>query len=376
MTRVNRKPRGVLTVNAGSTSLRLAAFETAETPACIGEAHFPHLPRHDPGVLTEFVSKHEISVPDVVVHRVVHGGINLRTACLIDAHVESEIERTIPLAPLHNSTALGWIRAARAAFDDAVPQVAVFDTAFYAHMPAWSAKYALPQDLCEKHGIRRYGFHGLAHRSMLMRWHQLSESPMKHGRVISLQLGAGCSITATDHGQPVDTSMGFSPLEGLMMATRCGDLDPTVLLYLIDQGGYGIRDLEKILNEESGLRGVSRESADMERLLSRDDTDAELAVAMFCHRVRKYIGAYIAVLGGVDAILFGGGIGEHAPEIRARVLDDFSWADIRIDSERNSGVAHGGGSIHADDSVVNVWVTPVDEALIMVQEAMTVDHWK
>jgi acetate kinase len=359
-----------MTVNAGSTSLRLSSFAMGEAPRQIASQHIPHLPEHEGHVFLEFIRSSGIARPKAIVHRVVHGGTSLTRPCLVDTEVEAEIERLAPLAPLHNTVALEWIRVAHEVFGEAVPQVAVFDTAFYAALPATAAAYALPRDLCKRHGIRRYGFHGLAHESMLAQWRQ-STGGICDARVISLQLGAGCSITATDGGRPLETSMGFSPLEGLVMATRCGDLDPGVVLYLIDQAGFCIKELESLLNDDAGLRGVSGRSSDMRSLLASDDVNARLAIDMFCHRIRKYLGAYLAVLGGADAILFGGGVGENAHEIRARVLTDFEWAGIRLDKERNAELAPDtGGAIHAGNSTVAIWVISVNEARVMAEAAL------
>lgn len=361
----------VLTVNAGSSSLRLADYVLESVPRCVADAHLAPSPARDPDVLTDFVRRHRLTVPDLVMHRVVHGGTRLTAPCLIDAAVETEIARLKPLAPLHNGVALDWIRAAREAFGHEVAQAACFDTGFYADLPPPAATYAVPKEWREKHQLRRYGFHGLAHQSMVQQWRAHSHGGADR-RVISLQLGAGCSMTATDHGWPVETSMGFSPLEGLMMATRCGDLDPAAVLYLIDEAGFSPAELGWILNESSGLRAVSGQSADMQALLEDETGDAALAVAMFCHRVQKYLGAYLAVLGGADAILFGGGIGEHAAVIRARVLDHFAWAGIHLDAERNATVSpESGGPLHAKDSAVELWVIPTDEGQVMVEAART-----
>lgn len=369
MTISHRQGPSVLTLNAGSSSLRLASYTLESVPRCVADAHQSPPPAQDPDVLADFVRQHALAVPDLVMHRVVHGGQTLTEPCLIDAAVEAEIERLKALAPLHNGVALDWISAAREAFGPEVRQAACFDTGFYAQLPPAAAAYALPKALCEQHEIRRYGFHGLAHQSMLNYWHEQSHTEGDR-RVISLQLGAGCSATATDHGWPIETSMGFSPLEGLVMAARCGDLDPSVVLYLIDEAGFDTAELGRILNESSGLRAVSGQSGDMQTLLESDTDDAALAVALFCHRVRKYVGAYLAVLGGADAILFGGGIGEHAPVIRSRVLEHFEWAGIRLDTERNVAMpSDAGGPIHADDSTVEVWVTPTDEGRVMAVAA-------
>ena len=322
----------------------------------------------EPAVLDEFARRHAPSGPDFVMHRVVHGGANLTSPCMLDAAVEAEIERLRALAPLHNGLALDWIRVAREAFGPEVSQAACFDTAFYAELPDAAAHYALPKDLSDQFEIRRYGFHGLAHQSMLDQLHAHRGADAR--RVISLQLGAGCSVTATDRGRPVDTSMGFSPLAGLVMATRSGDLDPAIVLHLVTQGGIAPAKLGRILNESSGLQGVSGQSGDMQALLASDTKDARLAVAMFCHRARQYVGAYLAVLGGADAIVFGGGIGEHAPVIRARLLDHLSWAGIQVDAARNEAVdAVRGGPIHVDEMPVEIWVLPTDEGLVMADAA-------
>lgn len=358
-----------LTVNAGSSSLRLASYVLGETPRCVAEAHYAPAPVPDAAVVTAFLAEQSLPSPAIAMHRVVHGGPRLRGPCAITADVEAEIARLKTLAPLHNGVALDWIGASRAALGANVVQAACFDTAFYADLPAVAAQYALPVDLTDRHHVRRYGFHGLAHQSMLDRWRNESHTDGDR-RVISLQLGGGCSMTATDHGWPIETSMGFSPLDGLMMATRCGDLDPAAVLYLVEEGGFEPAELSWILNESSGLRGVSGQSADMKTLLESETDDAALAVAMFCHRVRHYLGAYLVALGGADAILFGGGIGEQAPEIRARVLDHLDWAGIRLDTARNAAISTtDGGRIHSDDSRVEIWVTPTDEEGVMARAA-------
>lgn len=200
-----------------------------------------------------------------------------------------------------------------------MPQVAVFDTAFYAGLPQVAATYALPRSLCAEYGLRRFGFHGLAHDALWRRWRELSGAQQSNSRVISLQLGAGCSITAMRNGKPLDTSMGFSPLEGLVMATRCGDVDPGLIVFLQRAKGLESAALERLLNRESGLLGVSGLSDDMRALLEAHSETARRAVDLYCYRARKYIGAYLMVLEGADAILFGGGVGENAPEVRARI---------------------------------------------------------
>jgi len=359
----------VLTINAGSSSLRLAGYTVNDALELVAETGLSPAPARDADVLLDFLSQHDLGLPRLIMHRVVHGGAHLSGPCLIDAAVEAEIARLKTLAPLHNGLAIDWIEASRAAFGPDALQAASFDSGFYADMPPFAANYALPPELCKQHALRRYGFHGLAHQSLLSQWVDRSTHQGKR-RVISLQLGAGCSATASDHGRPIDTSMGFSPLEGLMMATRCGDLDPAAVIYLIEQAGFSPAELGWIFNESSGLQAVSGQSGDMKILLDSDTDAAALAIAMFCHRLQKYLGGYLAVLGGADAIIFGGGIGEHAPEIRARVLAHFEWAGIALDTAKNSSVSPDlGGPIHADNSTTEVWVIPTDEARVMAEAA-------
>lgn len=356
----------VLTVNIGSSSLRLAIFASDNCRVAVAEERISPVPTAQPELLECFLAKSGITTADIVVHRVVHGGSSLRDACLIDAGVEAEILRLGSSAPLHNRVALEWIRAARQSMD--APQAAVFDTAFFADLPRWASGYALPPEICERSSIRRFGFHGLAHQDMLEEWQRHGRSSDRSERIISLQLGSGCSMAATRDGRPVETSMGFSPLEGLMMSTRCGDLDPMVVLQLLGEGGFSLQELDWILNHASGLRGVSGTTSDMAVLLDSEEPRERLAVEMFCHRVIKYLGAYMAVLGGVDAILFGGGIGQSAPSIRSRVLGGLSWAGILLDGKRNREIeSHQGGVISADGSRVEVRVVPVREERIMAR---------
>ncbi len=363
----------LLTVNTGSSSVRLAAFAPdGESLSRLASGHFPG-ERSDPAaMLRAFLKGHGIGAVAAVAHRIVHGGARLTAPCRIDAAVETEIERLAPLAPLHNPRALEWIGACRALFGAETAQVAVFDTAFYAALPEVAATYALPRALCARHGIRRYGFHGIAHQAMWRRWRELRPDLREGGRVISLQLGAGCSITAIRDGQAVDTSMGFSPLEGLVMATRSGDVDPGLLLFLQRAGGLTPERMERLLNEESGLLGLSGVSADMRTLLNADDAGARLAVDVYCYRARKYIGAYLAALGGADAILFGGGVGEQAPEVRARILSGLVGLGIVPDLDTNRAAVGAEMSISTRDSATEVWVIPVDEAVILAQAAVMV----
>jgi len=362
----------ILTINAGSSSLRLTLFApTDDGLLLVAQAHHQNVVVHNPSLLTDFITsidEHEITL---LVHRVVHGGTRFTHPSLIDAQAEAEIEQLSVLAPLHNRPALAWIRSARDLLGEKLPQVAVFDSAFYRSLPLVAQSYALPQLLSQQYQIRRYGFHGIAHQAMLNRWQALRPNIKNGGRVISIQLGSGCSITAIDHGQPMDTSMGFSPLEGLVMATRCGDVDPTVVAYL-QQSGLNLDEIEQLLNRESGLLGVSGESGDMRVLLASDSPEAALAVDLYCYRVRKYIGAYLTILGGADAILFGGGVGENSPRVRARVLQNMAWLGIELDVDKNETSSEVEAMISKEKSDIEVRVIPVDEARVMVEQALEV----
>lgn len=363
----------VLTVNTGSSSVRLAAFAPdGGSLSRRASGHFPGNGTDPVAMLRAFLKGHGIEAVAAVAHRVVHGGARLTAPCRIDAAVAAEIGRLAPLAPLHNPRALEWIRACRALFGAETAQVAVFDTAFYAALPKVAATYALPRALCARHGIRRYGFHGLAHQAMWRRWRELRPDLHAGGRVISLQLGAGCSITAIRDGQAVDTSMGFSPLEGLVMATRSGDVDPGLLLFLQRAEGLTPERMERLLNEEGGLLGLSGVSGDMRALLDADDAGARLAVDVYCYRARKYIGAYLAALGGADAILFGGGVGEHAPEVRVQILTGLDGLGIVLDADANRAAVGAESCISQRGSATGVWVVPVDEAMILAQAALAV----
>ncbi|HBH61933.1 MAG TPA: acetate/propionate family kinase [Nitrospiraceae bacterium] len=360
----------ILTVNTGSSSIRLAAVLLKGSGLdIVARGHFK-IGETAPGTLLRtFLADNKITDIAAVAHRVVHGGLNLVNPCIIDSAVEREIGRLSTLAPLHNPAALNWIHMCREIFDDNVPQIAVFDTAFYSGLPEAASIYALPRRLCKKFDIRRYGFHGLAHSAMLRRWQEIAPDLERGGRVISLQLGAGCSITAVKNGKAVDTSMGFSPLEGLVMATRSGDIDPGLVTYLIHTAGFPPTELDKLLNNQSGLLGVSDHSGDMRVLLESDRPEARLAISLYCYRVRKYIGAYLAVLGGADAILYGGGVGENAPVVRTHILEDMQWCGIELDGRVNSDTIGREGCISLSSGSVAVWVIPVDEAAVLAREA-------
>ncbi|HSW35486.1 MAG TPA: acetate kinase [Candidatus Limnocylindrales bacterium] len=303
-------------------------------------------------------------------HRVVHGGDLFVNPTLINDDVVRGIESLSHLAPLHNEPALSAIRATREILGSAVPQVAVFDTAFHRTLPG-AAGYALPADLVDKHKIRRYGFHGLAHRYMTERYAAITGTPPEQTKLITLQLGNGCSAAAIEYGRSVDTSMGFTPLEGLVMGTRSGDIDPTLAGYIAKREKVEVQEVERWLNARSGLLGVSGLSSDMRELLEaedREDKRAALAVDMFCYRVRKFIGAYLAVLGGADAVIFGGGIGENSPRVRARICQAMDWCGLEIDPGRNAAAIGIEGRISAGSSRIEAWVIPVYEETVIAHD--------
>lgn len=346
-------------------------FEEAATVADHGEATRRVL---------DWLDSLEMMRPDglwAVGHRVVHGAECFVQPTLIDDEVIDTLEALSFLAPLHNVPALVAIRAARDVLGAAVPMVAVFDTAFHHTMPERAAQYAIPHELAAKHHIRRYGFHGLAHCYMTERYAAITSRPVEQVRLVTVQLGNGCSVTAVEAGRSVDTSMGLTPLEGLVMGTRCGDVDPSLLGFLSRHEHVDIDEVESWLNRQSGLLGVSGLSPDMRELLEaegREDSRAALAVEMFCYRVRKYIGAYLAVLGGAEAVIFGGGIGGNAPMIRARICAGMEWCGLILDGDRNAATIGGEGRISADDARIHAYVIPVDEAMIIVRDTIRCLH--
>jgi len=314
---------------------------------------------------------------EAIGHRVVHGGDRFVEPTIIDDEVIASVEAVSRLAPLHNEPSLLAIRATRSALGPSVPMVAVFDTAFHRTIPQRASRYPIPHELATRYGIRRYGFHGIAHRYMMERHATITATPSNQTKLITLQLGNGCSATAIDRGRSVDTSMGFTPLEGLMMGTRTGDLDPSLVAFLARNESVDIEQVEDWLNTRSGLLGVSGLSRDVRELLEAEEQGnarASLALDMFCYRVRKYIGAYLAALGGADAIVFGGGIGENAPAVRARICDGLDWCGLILDRERNAVTIGSEGPISVAGAGIQGYVIPVDEAAIIAYDTIECLH--
>lgn len=311
----------------------------------------------------------------IVGHRVVHGGEQFKQSVLITDEVLRGIEDCIDLAPLHNPANIKGILAARELLGTGLPQVAVFDTAFHQTLPEQAYLYALPYQFYRRYRLRRYGFHGTSHRYVAYRYRQLRNLPREQVSIITLHLGNGCSAAAIRHGHSVDTSMGLTPLEGLVMGTRAGDLDPAIINFIAEKEGFSGREVESLLNKQSGLLGISGLTHDMRELLAEaqenNDRRARLAIEIFCYRVRKYVGAYLAAMGGADALVFTGGIGENSAEIRARICDGLQWLGLELEADRNAAQTGGReGIISTADSRLAAWVIPTDEELLIARDAV------
>jgi len=311
---------------------------------------------------------------EAVGHRVVHGGESFTSSVLMTPDVVAQIEQCSVLAPLHNPPNLRGYRAARAILPE-VPHVAVFDTAFHQTMPAHAFLYGIPFQFYTKHHLRRYGFHGTSHRYVTFRASQVLGWVRAEKRLITCHLGNGCSVAAVDHGRSVDTSMGFTPLEGLLMGTRCGDMDPAIVPWLMAMEEMTLHQMNTMLNKHSGLYGVSGVSSDMRELLAARDEDnrrADVAFRMFCYRITKYIGAYAAAMGGADAVIFTGGIGENSPEVREASLKGMAFMGLELDPERNAALTGGEGEISTESSRVKALVIPTNEERVIARDVVRV----
>ncbi|MDX1979170.1 MAG: acetate kinase [Bryobacteraceae bacterium] len=309
-----------------------------------------------------------------VGHRVVHGGERFYQSVLMTPPVVEEIEDCVDLAPLHNPHNLKGFYAARALLPGA-QHVAVFDTAFHHTMEAKAHLYGLPYLYYQRYQIRRYGFHGTSHRYLSYRYAQIHGTRRSAFKLITCHLGNGCSLCAVDYGRSVETTMGFTPVEGLLMGTRCGDVDPVAVLHVIAHEEMNIQEIESMLNRHSGLYGVSGVSSDMQVLLEeagKGNERAKLAVDMFCHRVVKAIGAYYAVLNGCDAIVFSGGIGENSPAIRAQICSSLTAMGVEMDDAANGAAVGTEGRITADTAKLPVWAIPTNEELLIARDTLRV----
>jgi acetate kinase len=315
---------------------------------------------------------------NAVGHRIVHGGDRFIRPAFIDPEVIRAIESLSELAPLHNPIGLAGIRACREALGNEILMVAVFDTAFHSTMPPAAFNYAIPNDLAVRHKIRRYGFHGIAHSHLVSRYSQIAKTEGKDTRLITLHLGQGCSATAVRAGRSIDTSMGFTPLEGLVMGTRSGDIDPAIVGYIAEKENAEASKIVEWLNRRSGLAGLSGKTDDMRELLKMEahDPRARLAIDVFCQRVKKYIGSYLAVLEGADAIIFSGGIGENQAEIRERICRGMEWCGLIFDPERNRSSDSKESRISAEAATCHAYVIPADEESVIAKETYLCLHQK
>lgn len=388
----------VLVVNAGSSSIKYQLIDVeAEEALAVGllerigqpmgavrhdgpdgrTSFEAELPDHEAGVrmLLRNFAEHGPTLDTwnlvAVGHRVVQGGDRFSGPAVVDEKVEADIEDLCTLGPLHNPAHLAGIRAARKAFPD-VPHVVVFDTSFHTTLPPEAYTYAIDRELARAHAIRRYGAHGTSHKYVSERTAALLGKDPSEVNVIVAHLGNGASITAVRGGRSVETSMGLTPLEGLVMGTRSGDVDPAVVFHLGRVAGMTIDELDDLLNRRSGMLGLTGSSdlRDVHDRIAAGDEEARLALGVYCHRLKKYIGAYIAILGPVDAIAFTAGVGENDDIVRLQTLQGLEHLGIRVDPQRNEGRKKEDTLISADDSPVKVFVVPTNEELEIAREAL------
>ncbi len=400
----------VLVLNVGSSSVKFELIETSleaiknETETKIGRGLIDKIgmtnstvkftvPGRQPHVSTPPIWDHssaikqvlklltdpeigvvkDVSEIDAVGHRVVHGGEYFSTSVLFDEDVAAKVRDCFELAPLHNPHNLKGYDLMKEALPN-VPHAAIFDTSFHQSMPRHAFLYALPYSVYQKHKVRRYGFHGTSHRFMTYALeHRFIKKPREQFKVVTIHLGNGSSMAAVDGGKSIDTSMGFTPLEGLIMGTRCGDIDPATVLYLMAKEEISLHEMNTMMNKFSGLAGISGVSSDVRELISEHEKGHEratLALKAFAYRVRKYLGAYHAALGGTDFVCFAGGIGENSPLIRTMVLEGLEKLGIILDAERNANLPQGGGEITGDGSPVRAFVVNTDEELVIARDTV------
>jgi len=360
-----------VTFQAGKEAKRRFAAALGDIPSALD--YLARLIASEQSGVPEIRSKADIHA---VGHRVVHGGERFAESALIDDKVLQGIEACIDLAPLHNPDNIKGILAVRELLGQDTPQVAVFDTAFHQTIPDRAFFYAIPYDLYGRYRIRRYGFHGTSHRYVAFRYRTLRGLTREQTSIITLHLGNGCSAAAIKEGKSVDTSMGMTPLEGLVMGTRSGDLDPAIVSLIATKEGMSPSEVDTLLNTQSGLLGISGLTNDMRQLLAKlkepADRQARLAVGIFCYRARKYIGAYLAAMDGADAVVFTGGIGENSPDIRARICEGMEWAGLKIDAAKNQQMIGREGLISTDDSRLLAYAIPTDEELLIARDTVRV----
>lgn len=369
----------IFVVNSGSSSIKYQLVDLDTEQAVLGGTvervgeKGSHTPDHETGlrrVLDDLGTEHDISA---VGHRVVHGGAEFTGATVITDDVEHRIDELSALAPLHNPANLQGIRAARRALSD-IPHVAVFDTAFHHTLPPAAYTYAIDAELASEHGVRRYGFHGTSHKFVSETAAKFLGRPLESLKTIVLHLGNGASVAAIDGGVSVETSMGMTPLEGLVMGTRSGDIDPAALIHLHRVAGLSFDDLDTMLNRRSGLLGLTGngDMRDVQAAAANGDETAEAALGVYRHRIRRYLGAYIAHLGGLDAIVFTAGVGENNSLLRRRTLAGLEFLGIHVDADRNEIASKEARYISPDGSPVAVLVIPTDEELEIARQTAAV----
>lgn len=383
----------VLTLNAGSASLKFdliedgrrlfgGAIEEIGAKAVFSIMDGKNVRHQDAVQASDYAEATQLAIqkagqkPDLLSHRVVHGGDRFTGPTIIDDQVVSEIEELEELAPLHNAVAVSAIRAARDSLGTETGMIAVFDTVFHRTIPALASTYALPPEGTDGGRVRRYGFHGISHEYIRDRFASLTGIDVTEVNAITLHLESGCSACAIRRGKSIDTSMGFTPLEGLMMGKRCGDLDPAIIGYLMRRVHLDIDSIEEILNHKSGLLGLSGISHDTRELMKHWETNERVrnAIDVFCYRIRKYIGAYLTSVNGAQAIVFGGGIGEDTPLIREKVCEGLAWCGVRLDPLLNAKTINIDACISTPDSSLQVWVVVTDEAMSLARQAE--ECWK
>ncbi len=389
----------ILVINCGSSSVKYQLIDT-ETEHSLAKgmvsrigmsaAVLTHKPADRPEVkVTGEILDHIVAIEHVVAmlmsenhgvikdvseigavgHRVVHGGEEFGDSVLITAELMTSLRGLIELAPLHNPHNIRGINACQKILTDA-PQVAVFDTAFHTTMPPHAFIYGLPYVLYKRYGIRRYGFHGMSHHFVSRRSAHMIGKPIDQLKIVTCHLGNGASVSAVNCGDSVDTSMGFTPLEGLLMGTRSGDMDPAIILHIMGREELSLHEASTLMNKHSGLAGISGVSSDMREIedaAAEGNFNADLALDVFCYRLKKYIGSYAAAMGGLDAIVFTAGVGENSPLVRARTCSGLEFLGIELDDDKN-GAASGECAISRDSSRVQVHVIPTNEELVIARD--------
>lgn len=394
----------ILVLNCGSSSVKYQIFEM-ENRSCLAKGMVSRIGMsgavlvHKPFDRSEVtfsaeILDHTVAIENVVAillspnhgvikdkgeigavgHRVVHGGERFTESCLVTPEVMLELRKLIELAPLHNPHNIRGINAAINGLPG-VPNVAVFDTAFHHKMPEFAYVYPLPYILYREYRIRRYGFHGMNHHYVSRKGAELLGKSREELKMITCHLGNGASMTAVDHGISVDTSMGFTPLEGLMMGTRCGDIDPAIILHMIGREELSLHEANTMLNKHSGLVGVSGISSDMREIIQEMNNgvkSAKLAFDIYTYRVKKYLGSYAAAMGGVDAVVFSAGIGENSAKVRAACVSGLEFLGIKLDNDRNNAAVGKEAIISSDDSTVKVVVVPANEELVIAIDTQAI----